>query len=298
MTTVEIQSPKPRRLRVFRVVFAVFKYCLHNFGRLFLVTWFACALASVSRLFLEWLIFPWPARLPDWMLSSHFDPPTWLSPFLVTPWLAMGWAFVLNEMFHENPRRGIVTIPPRELGWLRFELSRAVLIAAAILAVASLIDGATRFAQDQILVAADAAFEPSEITLTIWAGLLTALRVALIVVVFVLCYPLAGRVLHTGDFSVARTWKLMHGNWLRVAGIFLLLNIILRGLVRILEPVTDWLVQSFTNSADWTLQAALVRFVVDFPFQMLWTLVWAVAVGIVLHTLEGSSSSVEPAGDE
>ena len=30
----------------------------------------------------------------------------------------------------------------------------------------------------------------------------------------------------------------------------------------------------------------IVRFVVDFPLQMLWIVAWAVTVGIVLHTLD------------
>ena len=46
-----------------------------------------------------------------------------------------GMGFVLNEMFDEDARRGIVKTRARELGWLRFELSRPVLVAAAILAV-------------------------------------------------------------------------------------------------------------------------------------------------------------------
>ena len=117
--------------------------------------------------------------LPDWTQSLHFDPPTWLTPLFLAPWVAMGWAFVLNEMFEEDARRGVVKTRARELGWLRFELGRTVLIAAAILAVVYLLDGATRLAQFEILYAIASASDPSDRALTLWAGLLTAVRVAL-----------------------------------------------------------------------------------------------------------------------
>ena len=226
---------------------------------MFVITWFACALASATRLLLEWLIFPWPPRLPGWLLFEHFDPPTWLMAFAITPWLAMGWAFVLNEMEEENARRGIVTTRRRELPWLRFELSRPILIAAAIFTAVNLIDATTRLAQFQILNAAFIDSDLSDVALTVLAGLLTAVRVAVMVAVFVWCYPLAGMALRDGSFSVARLREIMRGNWLRVAFIFLLLSIILRALYRLIEPATSWLIERFTNSLDWTLQAALIR---------------------------------------
>ena len=285
MTTDDIQQPKVR-LRVFRVIVEAFRYCIRDFGRLFVFTWFACVLASATRLLLEWLSYPWP-RMPEWMLSSYFDPPTWLS-FLMVPWLAMGWAFVLNEMFDENPRRGVVNAGGRELGWLRFEMGRTILIAAALLAAVTLIDGGTRLLQHQALVAISGVFELPERTLAICAVVFTVLRIAVMLAVFVWFYTIAGLGLHTGTFSIARTRQFMRGNWLRVAGIFFLLLIILRGIDLLLGPVTDWLIRSLTTDPEWTLQALLVRFVVDFPFQMLWILVWGVTIGIVLHTLKGT----------
>lgn len=282
-TVTETQPSTLRLLRVVRVITAAFKYCLRDFRRLFLVTWFACVLASAGRLLAEWLVYPFP-QLPEWMLSSSFDPPTWLSPILIMPWLAMGWAFVLNEMFDADPRRGIIQAPGRTLSWIRFELSRPVLIASAILAATGLVDGATRVAQFQLLsVAFMSGYDDN--ALMALAGVLTFARLALMVALFVWCYPLAGMVLHTGRFSIAGLQQLMRGNWLRVAVIFLLLTVILRGIDQLMLPVTAWLFGALTESTVWTVQATAVRLAIDFPFQMLWTLTWGITVGIILHTL-------------
>lgn len=285
MTTTEAQPRKLRLLRVFRVITATFQYCWKDAKRLFLLTWFACALASVSRVVLDWLVYSWPPLLPAWTQSLHFDPPTWLTPLFLAPWVAMGWAFVFSEMFEEDARRGIVKTRTRELGWLRFELGRTVLIAAAVLAVVYLLEGATRWAQFEILYAIAAASDPSDRALAMWAGLLTAVRVGLMIVIFTCCYPLAGLVLETGTFSFARVREILRGNWLRVALIFLLLSVVLRGIDLLVAPLTGWLIGALTHSTTWTFGAAIIRFVIDFPLQMLWIVAWAVTVGIVLHTL-------------
>jgi hypothetical protein len=117
------------------------------------------------------------------------------------------------------------------------------------------------------------------------AALLTVLRVAVMVGVFSWCYPLAGIVLRDGTLSVARLRTIMAGNWLRVSLIFLVLSIILRAAYRLIEPVTFWLTARFAESPDWSLPTALIRFALDFPFQMLWIVCWAVIVGVVLYTL-------------
>lgn len=296
MTAIEAQPRKIRLLRIFRVITATFHYCWKDAGRLFLLTWFACALASVSRVVLDWLVYSWPPLLPDWTQSLHFDPPTWLTPLFLAPWVAMGWAFVFNEMFEEDARRGVVKTSARELGWLRFELSRPVLIAAAVLAVVYLIEGATRWAQFEILYAIAAASDPSDRSLTLWAGLLTAVRVGLMIVVFTLCYPLAGLVLQTGTFSLTRVAQVLRGNWLRVALIFLLLSVVLRGIDLLVAPLTGWLIGTLTHSTTWTFGAAVIRFVVDFPLQMLWIVAWAVTVGIVLHTLNPDAAAGRATG--
>jgi hypothetical protein len=202
--------------------------------------------------------------------------------FALTPWLAMGWAFVLDEMVEDESRRGIVG----GITWLRFELSGPVLIAAGIFTLVNALDALTRFAQFEILNAAFVSAGASDATLTVYAMLLTAVRVVFMVAVFVWCYLLAGMVLRSGTFSVARLRTIMRGNWLRVGLMFLILSIILRGVYRLLEPLTSRLAASVTDVPEWTLQTALVRFVVDFPFQMLWIVCWAVLVGVVLHTLD------------
>jgi hypothetical protein len=290
-------QPRLRRLRVFAVVVAAFKYCWKDARRLFLLTWLACALAAATRVLLEWLVYSWPPVLPGWMLANEFDPPTWLTAFVVTPWQAMGWAFVLNEMFHEHARRGTIKTPRRELGWLRFEISRSVLIAAAIFTAVLLIEAAFRWIQFEILNSIRAAYEPSDRVLTICSGLLTAVRIALMIIVLVWCYPLAGRVLQTGAFSIARIRQIMRGNWLRVALIFLLLNIALRGLDTLVALAASFLV-SWTYSTAWTVGVTLVLFLTDFLIQMLWIVAWAVTVGIVLHTLDPSTTATEHAGKE
>jgi hypothetical protein len=285
-----------RQLRVFRVILAAFKFCVRDFPRLFLITWFACVLASLSRLLLEWLVYPFP-QLPNWMMSESFDPPTWLAPIFITPWLAMGCAFILNEMFDADPRRGIIRMPGRELSWIRFEVSGPVLMAGAILAVVGLTDGITRMLQQQILVAVYTD-SLNETTLGILAGVLTIARVALMAAVFVWFYPLAGMILHTGSYSVTRLRQLMRGNWLRVAVIFFMLTVILRVLDQLLQPVTSWLYGSLVNSPVWTVQTTLVRLAIDFPFQMLWTMTWGITLGIVLHTLTRSTVPLDEPGDQ
>jgi hypothetical protein len=180
----------------------------------------------------------------------------------------------------------VVTTRARELPWLRFELSRPILIAAAILSVLNLLDAGTRFAQLQIVATIAEAFNPSDVVLTLCMGLFTAVRVLIMVALFVFAYPLAGMGLRSGTFSIARTIELLRGNWLRIAFIFLLVSIILRGVYRLIQPAANWLIARITDPNEWTLQAALVRFVLDFPFQMLWIVVWGVVIGIILHTLD------------
>jgi hypothetical protein len=100
-----------KRLRVFSTVVATLTYCARNAGHLFVVAWFPCALDSACRLALEWLIYSFPPRLPEWSLFGHFEPPTWLTPVVAAPLVAMVWAFVLSDICDRNSDRGIIVMP-------------------------------------------------------------------------------------------------------------------------------------------------------------------------------------------
>ncbi len=285
---------KLRRLRVFNVVVATLTYCVRNAGPLFVVAWFPCLLESASRLALEWLIFAWPPRMPAWLMANfYFDPPTWLTAFVVTPWEAMAWAFVLSYMSDRNSIRGVVTTPTSRLEWMRFELSSAVFLAAAIFSLVGLIEGLARFAQLQFLVAALRFFEMSNTELDRWAYIAVDIRVALIAMISALLFPIAGHVLRTGALDVVGIWRVMRGNRVRLIAISALLTMALMGLDRLVQPATSWIARLFANPIAWTLQEALMRYVVDFPFSMLWIVAWAVTVGIVLDALDAHSLSAE-----
>jgi len=286
-------SSKSRRLRVFNVVLAALIYCARNAGGLFIVAWFPCFLVSACRLALEWLIFAWPPRMPAWLLFNHFEPPTWLAALVVPFWEAMAWLFVLSFMADRNSMRGAVTTPIARLTWLRFELCPAVFVAAAIFSFVALVDGIARFTQLQLLVGALTFFELAGTEMDLWAYLAEAIRVALITMVSALLYPIAGHVLRTGTVAVARSWRITRGNRLRLFAIFLLLTVALQGLDRFVVPATTWLTRSLADPLSWTLEAASIRYAVDFPFNMLWIVVWAVTVGIVLNALEAPSPSAD-----
>lgn len=284
-------SSKLRRLRVFNAVLATLIYCARNAGGLFIVAWFPCLLASACRLALEWLIFAWPPRMPEWLLFNHFEPPTWLTALVVTPWEAMAWLFVLSYISDRNSIRGAVTTPIARLAWLRFELSPAVFVAATIFSLVGLADGMARFTQLELLVAAVRFFELSDADVHLWAYLAVVIRVALITMVMALLYPIAGHALRTGTMAVARSWQITRGNRLRLFAIFLLLTVVFEGLDRFVVPATTWLTRSLADPLSWTLGAASIRYFIDFPFNVLWIVVWAATVGMVLDALEAPSPS-------
>jgi hypothetical protein len=275
-----------RRLRPFKVVVAALVYCVRNAGPLFLIAWFPCLLVSASRLILEWLIFAWPPHLPESLLFRHFEPPTWLTPLAETPWEAMAWAFVLSAMSNKDSMRGAVTTPNGSLGWLRFELSGTVAFAAAMLALIDFLGGALRYTLLHLVMAAYRPFETSDLELAIWAQLSALLRMALLAVVGAWLYPLAGGVLRNGRFEIAHFWRIMRRNRLRLAAIFFLLTLTLFGIDIVARPATSWMARSLNDPLAWTLQAAMIRYLIDFPFGMLNIVAWAVTVGIVLDALD------------
>jgi hypothetical protein len=282
-------STKVRRLRPLKVVVAALVYCVRNAGPLFLIAWFPCLLASASPLILEALIFAWPPHLPEWLLSRHFEPPTWLTPLAETPWQATAWAFVLSAMSDKDSMRGAVATPIGSLSWLRFELSPMVWFAAAMLALIDFLDGALRYALLHLLVAAYRPFEMSDGELAIWAQLSVLVRLALVAVAMAWLYPLAGGVLRNGTFEIGHFWRIMRRNRLRLSAIFFLLTLTFFGVDLVARPATTWMARSLDDPLAWTLRAALIRYVIDFPFSVLNNVAWAVTVGIVLDALDPQS---------
>ena len=82
-----------------------------------------------------------------------------------------------------------------------------------------------------------------------------------------------------------------------MALIFLLLSVVLRA-HRSAGRAGDQLADRSTDElVHMDLQAAIIRFVIDFPLQMLWIVAWAVTVGIVLHTLNPPPAAAERPGE-
>jgi hypothetical protein len=90
-------------------------------------------------------------------------------------------------------------------------------------------------------------------------------------------------------------WRVTRHNRLRVFALFLLLSLISVALNAAAAPVISLVFRSFADDLFWTPQGALVRQLVDLPFFMLWTVVYAVTVGIVLGALEQRTSAPAPA---
>src|SRR5262249_19631293 len=185
--------------------------------------------------------------------------------------------------------RGLITARIVRRARLRFELNRAILLAAAIFAADSLFEGLVKRVDREILfaVARSYEFQLSDM-LAAWAWLSQLVRLFLVATVSAWLAVMAGRLLTEKESAILGAWRLMRGNRLRLGAIFFLLSIALMGLDHVLDPAKTWIVRSLTNPLSWTLTEAALRHVVDFPFDMLWIVTWAVTVGIVLDALEGA----------
>ncbi|MEA2966245.1 MAG: hypothetical protein QOI46_6343 [Alphaproteobacteria bacterium] len=276
---------RSRRLHVFSTVVATLDYCVRKAGLLFLLAWFPCALESVCRIGLEWLTDGSPPFMPQWLLFVQFFPPTWLSPLVNAPAVAMVWAFVLSIVCDQNPDRGIVTVPGIRLGWIRFELSPAVLLGAAVFVATNFLDGMFRLAQFQLLVAVYPLFEGREGAFDAWARWSDALPILAVSAVAAWTYPIAAQVLRTGAFDRTRALDLMRGNRLRLTAIFFLLNLASYLFYALIRPATNWIVQSLVDPPPWTLREAIIRHVIQFPFETVWVVAWAVTLGMVMKAL-------------
>jgi hypothetical protein len=90
-------------------------------------------------------------------------------------------------------------------------------------------------------------------------------------------------------------WRLTRHNRLRVFVLFLLLSLISVALNAAAAPEITWVLRGFADDLFWTFQGALIRQLVDLPFFMLWTVVYAVTIGIVLGALEQRAAAQAPA---
>jgi hypothetical protein len=285
------QPPPPSRLRLLRVLnvaVTAATYCARHAGRLIAIAWLPCLLESASRLGLEWLLFSYPPKMPDVLLSDEFNPPTWLTAFVPTPFAAMAWAFILSDMLDRNSKRGTIDAPA--LRWLRFELSPPVFAAAAIFSAANVVDGLIRSADRALLVWVASAYDNKvpDAFFEIWGNSAIVIRTALAALVMAWIFPLAGNVLRGRALNASGVWRSLRKNVLRLAAIFFLLTIALSALDRLLGPAKAWLVRQLTDPPSWTLKAATISYVLDFPVSMLWIILWAVTVGIVLDALMGA----------
>jgi hypothetical protein len=276
---------RSRRLHVFSTVVATLDYCVRNAGLLFLLAWFPCALESVCRIALEWLTDGSPPLMPQWLLFDQFFPPTWLTPLVNAPAVAMVWAFVLSTVCDQNPDRGIVTAPGIRRGWIRFELSPAVLLGAAVFVATNFLDGMFRLAQFQLLLAVYPLFEGRDGAFDAWARWSDALPILAVSAVAAWTYPIAAQVLRTGAFDRTRVLDLMRGNRLRLTAIFFLLNLASYLFYALIRPATNWIAQSLADPLSWTLREAIIRHVIQFPFDTFWVVAWAVTLGMAMKAL-------------
>src|SRR5262249_4191332 len=189
-------SQKAGLLRVLKVLAAVARYCGRNAGSLFLLVWFPCLMVAASQIALDWLSLSYPPKLPAWLLSQNFNPPTWLTAAAQTPWGAMAWAFVLADMSNRNTRRGVTSLLQSLRA--RFELSVAVLVAAVIFTTINLIDGGLRALQLPLLASLAETSQLSDELLGAIAKTGEIMQVIVMVVVVAASYLTIGSLLRNG----------------------------------------------------------------------------------------------------
>jgi hypothetical protein len=285
-------SQKTGLLRVLKALAAIGRYCARNAGGLFLLVWFPCLMVAVCQIVLDWLSLSFPAKLPPGLLSQNFNPPTWLTAAAQTPWGAMAWAFVLADMSNRNTRRGVTSVLQSLRA--RFELSLAVLVAAVIFTAVNLIDGGLRTLQLPLLARIAETFELSDDLLGAIGKTGEIMQVIIMAVVVAAAYLTIGSLLRNGFRSALGVWRLTRHNRLRVFALFLLLSLLAVALNAAAAPAIGWLLRGFADDLFWTFKGALIRQLVDLPFFMLWTVVYAVTVGIVLGALEQRAATQAP----
>jgi hypothetical protein len=282
-------------LRVLKALAAVARYCGRNAGSLFLLVWFPCLLVAASQIVLDWLSLSFPPVLPARLLSANYSPPTWLTAVAETPWGAMAWAFVLADMNDRHTKRGLTGLPILRRLRLRFELGLAILVAAVLFSAVNLLDGGLRILNVQLLAAVHERFGLSDELLNAIGRTGQVLQVIVMAALVATSYLAIGQLLRTGFRGMISVWGLTRHNRLRVFALFLLLSVAAIALDAATAPAVGWVLRSFADELFWTFKAALIRQLLDLPFFMLWTVVYAVTTGVVLGALEQRAAAQAPA---
>ena len=282
-------------LRVLKALAAVARYCGRNAGSLFLLVWFPCLLVAESQIVLDWLSLSFPPVLPARLLSANYNPPTWLTAVAETPWGAMAWAFVLADMNDRHTKRGLTGLPILRRLRLRFELGLAILVAAVLFSAVNLLDGGLRILNVQLLAAVYERFGLSDELLNAIGRTGQVLQVIVMAALVATSYLAIGQLLRTGFRGMISVWGLTRHNRLRVFALFLLLSVAAIALDAATAPAVGWVLRSFADELFWTFKAALIRQLLDLPFFMLWTVVYAVTTGVVLGALEQRAAAQAPA---
>jgi hypothetical protein len=286
-----------KRIRVFSTIVVALTYCVSHSGRLFKLIWFPCLLYSACLVLLEWLIYGWPPRMPQWLITDQLYPPTWLTPAVAAPFIAMVWAFVLSDICDGNSDRGILTVADVRYGWLRFELSPAVLAGAGIFIATDLIDTLLRFARLKLLISLYDFLEGPASFLDAWAYPTIALGMLATAALQAWTYPIAAQVLLIAGFDRSRIQWILRRNWLRLTAIFFLLGIAVDQFGRFIRPALNWVTEPFGNPLVWTMRQALMQYAIQFPFDMFWIAAWVVTMAFVMKGLRSPvPPSESPAG--
>ena len=112
------------------------------------------------------------------------------------------------------------------------------------------------------------------------------LRLLVVNVVAAWTYPIAAQVLRSGSLDPAGAQQLMLGNRLRLGVIFFVLTVALYQLRVLIRPATSWMLRALVDKElVWTPQEAAFTYLIDFPFDVLWSAVWAVTIAVVIKDL-------------
>jgi hypothetical protein len=252
-------------------------------------------MVAASQIVLDWLSLSFPPVLPARLLSANYNPPTWLTAVAETPWGAMAWAFVLADMNDRHTKRGLTGLPILRRLRLRFELGLAILVAAVLFSAVNLLDGGLRILNVQLLAAVYERFGLSDELLNAIGRTSQVLQVIVMAALVATSYLAIGQLLRAGLRDMLGVWRITRHNRLRVFALFLLLSATAITLDAVTAPAVGWVLRNFADELFWTFKAALIRQLVDLPFFVLWTVVHAVATGVVLGALEQRAAAQAPA---